>query len=156
MGEGYNFQKLSDEIVSRSVSDDWLQAKLEWDLEYVYEYPPHKTCLCGHHPIENICVIRNDINRTRAEVGNVCVHKFLGMQSKRVFAALRRVRADISKSLNPRSIEMFMGLRVVSAQDADLYLEFWRKRKHVTPDQMKLRLRVNTAVLAYVDKRNAG
>jgi hypothetical protein len=78
------------------------------------------------------------------------------MQSKRVFAALKRIRADITKSLNPKSIEMFMGLQVVSAQDADLYLEFWRKRKHVTPDQMKLRLRVNEAVLAYVAKRNAG
>jgi hypothetical protein len=155
MGEGYNFQKLCDEMISRSRADEWQQAKLEWDLEYVYTVGDEQTCLCGHHPIFQICQLRNSVNRKLAEVGNVCVHKFLGMQSKRIFAALKRIRADINKSLNPRTLEMFVGLKAISAQDEAAYLEFWRKRKHITEEQAKLRRRVNEAILAYVARRSA-
>lgn len=155
MGEGYNFQKLCDEMITRSKATEWQQAKIEWDLEYVYTVGEKQTCLCGHHPIFQICQLRNAVNRNLAEVGNVCVHKFLGMQSKRVFAALKRIRADINKPLNPKTLEMFVGLGTISAQDEAAYLEFWRKRKCITEEQAKLKLRVNKAILAYVDKRAA-
>ena len=42
-------------------------------------------CLCSHFPIKEICVIRNRVNGVRAEVGNVCVKKFLGLPSGKIF-----------------------------------------------------------------------
>ena len=56
-------------------------------------------------PIEEICVLRNRVNGNRAEVGNVCVHQFLGLPSRKIFSALERIGDDKSKALNPEAIE---------------------------------------------------
>ncbi len=153
MGTGYNFEKLKEEMISRSKEKDWPQAKLEWDIQDIFRVAEEQTCLCGHHPIFQICTLRNQLTREIAEVGNVCVEKFLGMRSKRVFSALKRVREDENRSLNKEAIEMFTKLRAISAQEAEEYLSFYRKRKNITDDQKKLKATVNKKVLDYSDKR---
>ncbi len=153
MGEGYNFEQLKAAMIERSREKDWQQAKLEWDLWDVYRVGEEQECLCGHHPIFQICTLKNQLTRKTAEVGNVCVEKFLGMRSKRIFSALRRIRADPARSLNKESVEMFMRLEIISAQDAEEYLSFYRRRKNVTDAQRALKHRVNHNVVAYADKR---
>ncbi len=73
--------QLIEEIISRSHSNDWNSAKNEWSFEYVYQSEEKETCLCGHHPIINICVLKNSINNNETEVGNCCVNKFLGIDA---------------------------------------------------------------------------
>jgi hypothetical protein len=153
MGQGYNFEQLKAEMIARSRDKDWDQVKLEWDLEDVFRVADERDCLCGHNPILQICTLRNQLTRQIAEVGNVCVERFLGMRSKRIFSAIKRIRDDINRSLNKEAIEMFLKLRVVKHQDADEYLLFYRRRKNVTNEQRELRQIVNAAVLAYVDRR---
>lgn len=155
VGQGYNFEQLKAEMLSRSKEQDWPQAKLEWDLWDVFKVGEEQVCLCGHHPIFQICTLKNHLTHKQAEVGNVCVEKFLGMHSKRVFSALRRIRTDNTRSLNKDAVEMFMRLGAISAQEAEEYLSFYRKRKHVTEDQKKLKIAVNAKVLAYADRRAA-
>jgi hypothetical protein len=77
------------------------------------------------------------------------------MRSRRIFSALKRIRADLKRSLNKEAIEMFRKLKVVSYQDAEEYLLFYRRRKNVTDEQWALKEAVNQAVLAYVDRRAA-
>ena len=91
---------LAKEITALSASDRWPEARLEWDLLSVYQEEEPQTCLCGHTPIIEICVIRNRNNGNEAVVGNVCVNKFLGLNSEKIFAGLRRVGKDDSKALN--------------------------------------------------------
>jgi TfoX/Sxy family transcriptional regulator of competence genes len=50
---------------------------------------------------------------------------------------------------------MFRKLRVISYQDAEEYLSFYRKRKNVTDEQRALKLDINRAVLTYADRRAA-
>jgi ATP-dependent helicase YprA (DUF1998 family) len=88
-------------------------------------------------------------------VGNVCVERFLGMRSKRIFSAIKRIRDDGNRSLNKEAIGMFRKLKVISYQDAEEYLLFYRRRKNVTDAQRELRREANAAVLAYVDRRAA-
>ncbi|UUL81895.1 hypothetical protein [Sphingomonas qomolangmaensis] len=153
MGQGYNFEQLKAEMIARSSEQDWQQAKLEWDLEDVFRASEERDCLCGHNPIFQICTLRNQITQSTAEVGNVCVERFLGMRSKRIFSAIKRVRDDENRSLNKEAIEMFRKLRIISHSDATEYLVFYRRRKNVTDDQRELKRQVNAAVLAYVDRR---
>lgn len=155
MGHGYNFEQLKAEMIARSQDKDWQQAKLEWDLELVFQVGDPQVCLCGHQPILQICTLRNHLTNKRAEVGNVCVERFLGMRSRRIFSALKRIRADLKRSLNKEAIEMFQKLKVISYGDAEEYLTFYRKRKWVTEEQWALKQEVNQAVLDYVDKRAA-
>jgi hypothetical protein len=83
--------QLTQEIVRLSNANAWDEARFEWGLEEVRLQDEPSTCLCGYFPIKEICVIRNRVNGARTEVGNVCVTKFLGLPSSKIFAALGRV-----------------------------------------------------------------
>lgn len=155
MGHGYNFEQLKAEMIARSHDKDWQQAKLEWDLELVFQVSNPQVCLCGHQPILQICSLKNHLTGQQAEVGNVCVERFLGIRSRRIFSALKRIRADLKRSLNKEAIAMFQKLKVISYHDAEEYLTFYRKRKHVTDEQWELKQEVNQVVLDYVHARAA-
>uniref|UniRef100_A0A914UH85 Uncharacterized protein n=1 Tax=Plectus sambesii TaxID=2011161 RepID=A0A914UH85_9BILA len=101
---GCNLQKLKEAIISLSSANDWEAAKLEWRLNYIYETDEPDTCLCGHHPIRQLCVLCNLVNGNKAVVGNVCVNKFMGIPSAKVFDAFRRVKKDSTCALNEKAI----------------------------------------------------
>jgi hypothetical protein len=101
------FEQLKAEMIERSREQEWNQAKLEWDLEDVFRVSEERDCLCGHNPILQICTLRNQLTRQTAEVGNVCVERFLGMRSKRIFSAIKRIRDDENRSLNKEAIGIF-------------------------------------------------
>jgi hypothetical protein len=65
--------QLTTEIIARSVATTWDAAKLEWSLLEVYEAEEPETCLCGHFPIIELCVLSNRRNQAEATVGNCCV-----------------------------------------------------------------------------------
>lgn len=90
--------KLTQAILQRSVASNWDEAKLEWNLEDMYEADEPDTCLCGHTPIIELCILRNRLNNNDALVGNCCVKKFIGLPSDKIFQALRRVRKDTEKA----------------------------------------------------------
>ena len=155
MGEGYNFQNFKKAILGLSVSPDWDTAKAEWQLNMVYEDPSDRSCECEHSPIHQICVIKNQKNSKHAEVGNVCVQKFLRLMSNRIFSVIRRLRWDISKSLNPKSLDLFEERGVISSAEKQDYLRYWRRRKNMSDDQIIQKRAINERVLAYVDKATA-
>ncbi len=119
--------KLTEEILSLSEATTWGKAKSEWELDGVFRQKEPDTCLCGHFPINEICVIRNKRNGNVAKVGNFCVKKFLGLPSGKIFAALDRVMEDLEKPLNPATIEYAFERRWISRWHKDFYLDTWRK-----------------------------
>lgn len=155
MGAGHNFEKFKSAILSLSQSDDWLEAKPEWELYAVYNDFSDRACECGHQPIKQICVIRNRDNRNEAEVGNVCVHNFMQLASRRIFAVLRRVEAELSKSLNPAALQLFNRRGVLSDGEREEYLSYWRKRSNMTPEQRQQKIEINTRVLDFVQRESA-
>ena len=96
---------LGRRIVELSEADDWDRARMEWEIEDIYIQREPDTCLCGHYPIKELCVLRNRKNHNGAIVGNVCVKKFMKLSSDRMFAAIKRVTLDGSKALNAHVIE---------------------------------------------------
>lgn len=156
MGTGYNFGLLQQEIFARSEEkEEWTICKNEWRVHDIYRVGDQQVCLCGHHPIFQICQLQNDVTRKFADVGNVCVQKFIGLRSKRLFAALARIEADPKRSLNKEAIELYTHLRVIGAQEAEEYLTFYRKRKNVTDDQMNFKISINQRITAYAAKKAA-
>jgi hypothetical protein len=155
MGTGHNFEKFTTAILALSNSRIWLEAKPEWELHAVYDDPSERACECGHSPIRQICVIRNRDNLNEAEVGNVCVHNFMQLASRRIFAVIRRVRAEVSKSLNPASLDLFRRRGVISSAEEAEYLEYWRRRSNMTREQRAQKLAINQRVLDYSTSENA-
>ncbi len=99
--------RLFDEIVKRSVSNDWDYAKLEWHLESFDEADRDnpETCLCGKPHIIDVCILRNSKNNQLARVGNVCVKKFMDLPSDKILACLKRIQKDPENALNAETIE---------------------------------------------------
>lgn len=148
MGSGHNEQKFKAAILALSNAPDWEEARTEWALELVYIDPSDQACQCGHQPIHQICIIRNRDNDNQTEVGNVCIHRFMKLASKRVFAALKRVEANIKKSLNPDALDLFARRNAIFRSEEAEYLSFWRKRI-LSDEELARKLEINQRVLAY-------
>lgn len=138
--------ELTRQILRLSESNSWVRAKSEWRLDEVYQQDEPSTCLCGHFPIREVCVLRNAHNGNTAEVGNVCVKKFLGLPSDKIFRALHRIAADPEKALNPEAINHAHGRGWINDWERTFYLDTWRTRK-LTSSQLSKRREINRLVL---------
>ena len=138
--------KLSSEIIALSEADTWDAAKLEWTLLEVYEADEPETCLCGHYPIIELCILKNTRNGNNATVGNCCVKKFIGLPSDKIFQAVKRVRKDITKSLNAEAIEHAFMRGWLTSWEKTFYFNIMRKRNLTTRQASKKR-EINTLVL---------
>ena len=143
---GHQEYKLIQEIILRSVADTWDKAKREWFLAAVYTEKKPKTCLCSHYPINNICVLRNTQNGNEANVGNVCVKKFVGLPSGKIFAAIEKITKDINQALNAEAIFHASERGWINDWDREFYLDTWRKRS-LSEKQQKKRIQINRLVL---------
>lgn len=121
----------------------------------VYNDGSDRSCECGHQPIHQICVIKNRDNGNEAEVGNVCVHNFMQLASRRIFAVLRRVRAEKTKSLNPAALDLFRRRGVISSGELADYLDYWRKRTNMTNVERRQKMEINQRILDYADQEKA-
>lgn len=115
-------------------------------LDQIFEADKPETCLCGHFPIIEICVLRNKNNQNTATVGNCCVKKFIGLPSNLIFQALKRVRKDIKKSLNAEAINHAHRNKWISDWERTFSLDTCRKRV-LSDKQMGARIKVNQKVL---------
>jgi hypothetical protein len=143
---------LTTEIISRSVAKTWDEAKLEWALLEVYEAEKPETCLCGHFPIIELCVLSNRRNRLQATVGNCCVKKFIGLPSDRIFLAVKRIRKDPSKSLNAEAIQHAFERRWIGEWEKNFYFDIMRKR-NLSAKQAAKKNEINQLVLARIKRR---
>lgn len=144
--------KLPREIIARSVADTWDEARLEWRIEDIYSEEDPDICLCGHSPITETCVLRNVRNRNSAVVGNVCVKKFLGLPSSKMFDAIKRIAKDDTGALNPEAIDHANSKGWINDWERSFYFDTWRKR-NLTDRQLAKRVAIDNQVLARV--RNA-
>src|SRR6202161_67832 len=155
MGDGYNFAVLSAEILKRSRATHWETARREWALINIYEGDEDETCLCEHHPIREICVIRNSVTGSVTEVGNVCVKRFLGIRSDLIFKGLKRIKKDITKSLNEDSIVFFYKHGVFNSWEYS-FLQNTKKKRNLSHSQMRTRVQLNRRLIEVIAKRGIG
>lgn len=145
---------LTTEILSLSQSASWDEAKREWALHNIYEADEFETCLCGHYPIKEICVLKNKLNQSMATVGNCCVKKFIGLPSDLIFQAVKRVRKDEGKSLNLEAITHAYRKGWINEWEYKFSIDTMSKRK-LTGNQLQKRMQVNAKMLNNM-KRSPG
>lgn len=144
--------KLTTEIIDRSQSNNWDAARLEWLLQEVFESDDPDTCLCGHFPINEICILRNRVNGNQVVVGNCCVKKFIGLPSDKLFQAVKRIRKDLENSLNADAIQHAYEKGWITQWEADFYFDIMRKRI-LSPKQKAIKIRINEKVLRNMQRR---
>lgn len=138
--------KLTEGIIALSSTNRWDEAKLEWGLQDVYEADEPETCLCGHFPIIEVCILRNKTNDNRAHVGNCCVKKFIGLPSDKIFQAVKRVRKDNEKSLNAESVAHAKQKGWINEWEYNFSMDTMRKRI-LSLRQLQTRKKINEKML---------
>lgn len=138
--------KLIENILARSSHLDWDRAKSEWALKEVYEAEEPETCLCGHYPIIEICILLNSHNKNTAIVGNCCVKKFIGLPSDKIFQAVKRVRKDKTKGLNAEAIQHAHDKGWINKWEFDFSIDTMRKR-NLSDKQLATRIKINEKMM---------
>ena len=152
VADGYNFAQLKERILELSEASVWELARKEWSLVGVHGADEPEACLCGHFPIIEICEIRNRVTGHATEVGNRCVKRFLGLRSDLIFTALKRIRRDLTKSLNPDAITFFRERGLLTAWEYGFLQNTMRKRI-LSSAQLQTRAKINKKVLTAVSRR---
>ena len=145
-------QKLTVEILKLSESDMWCESKKEWQLHHINKDELPHTCLCGHYPITELCVIKNKLNGNTATVGNVCVKKFIGLPSDKIFKSIRRISRDIAKSLCVEAVNYLQYKNMMSEWEYKFYLDTMRKLK-LSDKQLEKRIEINRKLLLSIREK---
>ncbi len=144
--------QLIERILELSVADSWDEAKSEWEIDCIEQSEEPDTCLCGHFPINELCHLINSENGNSALVGNVCVNKFLEMESKKIFDCIGRIRQDIGKAPNPDLIDFVHRKDWVDDWQRGFLYSTFRKRK-LTAEQLSIRKEINEVILLLVTRK---
>lgn len=141
--------KLTGEIIDLSEGTTWDFAKLEWKFEFAYYAEDLQTCLCGHYPIKNICVIKNKYNSHQTEVGNCCINKFLGIDDgNKIFASIKKLKEDDSKSMSAEVIDYIYNKKGITDFEYNFYRDIHRKR-NLSFKQLEIKKRINDKFLSF-------
>ncbi len=141
--------QLTSRLIDLSVSNTWDEAKIEWELEHVWREDEPDTCLCGHFPIIEICLLKNKKNANTAIVGNCCVKKFTNLPSDLIFQAVKRIQDDIDRAINAETIDHAHSKGWINDWERKFYLDTWRKRK-LSGAQKTKRCQINSKVLGNI------
>ena len=147
--------ELATKIIALSVADTWDEAKLEWSLFDVFKEDQPDTCLCGHFPIIENCVLHNRENGTQAIIGNVCVKKFLGLPSDKIFQGINRIAQDNERSLNTEAIDHAHRKGWINDWERKFYFDTMRKR-NLSGKQREKRIQINDKVLGLIARNRPG
>jgi len=97
--EQHNFERLKSHILPLSNATDFEAARHEWQLVGVEVSEEWDNCPCGQD-IKEHCYIKNTLNGNTTYVGNVCINRFIGIDTGNLFAGLKRIANDPSANAN--------------------------------------------------------
>jgi len=149
----YDFERLKNEILKWSQAEDWKKARKEWVFIYLFQLPEGK-CLCGHSPITNHCVIKNQINENELVVGMVCVKKFgegEDIRMNTIFGSYNRLLGDLSYRANEQLISHAFKMNFLTTNEREIYENLPNRKKRSQNEEDRLR-KINSNM---IEKWNA-
>ena len=128
-----------------SVANDFPSAKAEWELVDVELNEQWDNCPCGKE-IKELCHIRNRLNQNRTHVGNVCINRFIGIETGNLFTGLKRIYHDIEA--NPNDDLMFHAYRLgyIYENEYKFLMQIKRKRS-LSQKQTSWKIKINRRIL---------
>lgn len=128
-------ENLSKHIVERSVSEDFMVAKEEWELDRIKITKEFGKCPCGH-AIKEHCYIKNKLNHNMTHVGNECIKKFMRMDTGNLFSGLQRINKNQTAKPNSAVIDYAYG-RGYLQENQHQFLQQIKSEKRKLTDKQK-------------------
>ncbi|MGR2681319.1 hypothetical protein [Chromobacterium haemolyticum] len=141
----HNFEKLKDHILPLSMAKTFDIARREWILEAVEISEVFDSCPCGQ-TIKEHCYLRNTVTGHRTYVGNVCVNRFIGIDTGTIFDGLRRIKENPSANANLAVIEYAETRGFLYAKEPG-FLRSTALKRNLSAAQKAWKERINRRIL---------
>lgn len=141
----HNFERLRDHILPLSQAKTFEAARTEWVLDSVEVSDEFDSCPCGQE-IKEHCYIRNAVTGHQTYVGNVCVNRFIGIDTGRLFDGLKRIKDDPKANPNLAVITYAEAKGFLFESELAFLRSTARKRK-LTLAQTAWKVKVNRRIL---------
>ena len=130
--DGHNFERLKAHIITLSISQNFDAARTEWDLISVEISEETASCPCGQQILEH-CYIQNRLTGYKTYVGNVCINRFLRIDTGHLFDGLKRIRDNPEANANEAVIEYAQKNGYLYEKEYKFLHDTKRKRKPSGP-----------------------
>lgn len=141
-----NLAKLQAHILPLSAAKNFEAARSEWVLEHVEVSDDFDQCPCGQE-IKEHCYIRNKVTGNKTYVGNVCVNRFLGIDTGTLFEGLKRLKQDPHANANHAVIDYAEERGYVYDKEPAFLRDTVRARK-LSAAQKDWKAKINRRILA--------
>ena len=141
----HNFERLKAHILPLSRAKIFSAARAEWDLVAVEISEEFDNCPCGQE-IKEHCYIHNRITDEHTYVGNVCINRFIGIDTGNLFDGLKRIAKNISANTNAEVIEYAEKKGYLYDKEYDFLVDTKLKR-NLSVKQAEWKRKINRRIL---------
>jgi len=127
-----------------SNAQDFDAARKEWVLVGIEISVEFDNCPCGQE-IKEHCYIKNQLNGNTTYVGNVCINRFIGIDTGNLFSGLKRIAADNKANANEDLIIHAYQLGYIYESEYKFLMETRRKRK-LSDKQLAWKMKINRRI----------
>ena len=144
--EGHNFEQLKAHILPLSVSNDFNTARTEWDLVGVEVSDEFDNCPCGQD-IKEHCYIRNRLTGRTTYVGNVCINRFMQIETGNLFDGLKRIAQDDTANANHDLIEHAYRMGYLFSEKECTFLKQTTRKRKLSQAQISWKQKINRRII---------
>lgn len=144
----HNFERLKQHILPLSRSATFEAARTEWILESVEVSDEWDQCPCGQD-IKEHCYLKNRLTGKKTYVGNVCVNRFLGIDTGTLFDGLKRIKDNPQANANLAVIEYAEERGFLFDKEPQFLRSTILKRSLSTP-QLSWKEKINQRILSQI------
>lgn len=144
--EGHNCERLKAHILPLSISQCFDAARTEWSLVAVEISEEFDKCPCGHD-IKEHCYIRNRLNGNETHVGNVCINRFIQIDTGNLFDGLKRIAKDITANANNDLIEHAYSMGYLFGEKEYTFLKQIMRKRTLSPAQIAWKIKINQRIV---------
>ena len=141
----HNFERLKAHILPLSTSQNFSAARTEWKLVGIEISEEFDHCPCGQE-IKEHCYIENQLNGNTTYVGNVCVNRFIGIETGSLFSGLRRIAEDDTANANADLIIHAYKFGYIFESEYKFLMETRLKRK-LSAKQVAWKQKINRRIV---------
>lgn len=141
----HNFERLKAHILPLSHSQDFSTARHEWKLIGIEVSEEFDNCPCGQE-IKEHCYIENQLTGKRTYVGNVCINRFIGIDTGNLFDGLRRIAQDITANPNKDLINHAYNLGYIYEGEYKFLMQT-RLKRNLSVRQIEWKKKINQRII---------
>ena len=143
----HNFINLKGHILPRSVSSEFDVARTEWDLVSVEVSEEWASCPCGKD-IKEHCYIRNRLTKQETYVGNVCISRFMNIDTGSLFDGIKRIAKDPRANPNDAVIEYAYSQGFLHGEREYNFLKQTKNKRKQSEAQLAWKEKINRRILS--------